>query len=506
MLKSTMLDSALLRDIDLKHELALLTGRWFSALDPAEQAAWFAQVRGIDEGDPEESEADRSARHGYWRFQCLHWVKDQLSGDEQRFYDAMLREHGGPELADLNFRTSAGWGHDSPIPLDELEGRPLEEVVEKIRTWKPTDGTGFTYPDIDGLADVFGTYLARDVEAHSSKAELLTGLAPIFAGKFLSRMADAAKERRTIDVDAVLRLCNWVVQQPVESESPAESRRRGRSWRDNWRMARSEAGRFVEYVCTARSDGKATYALEGRREPVWEVVKALCADDPTSNIVENTTERDPRLYDYLHLGINSARGSAVEAALEYARWIAVQLMVRDGDRDVAPGGLGIVPEVRALLDDELRPARRSNEVMAVIGSRINLLHWMDSAWTRAHAHRLFDLESIERERLAEGGWAAWNAFLVWVSVYLPQRNNPVVPELRAQVEFYGTPSAFGIEDGKVSKLFIERCRTDLLAKLRGRKSERSVMLYCYDRGVDLDELRRDEAARALYRAVLDELN
>lgn len=94
----------------------------------------------------------------------------------------------------------------------------------------------------------------------------------------------------------------------------------------------------------------------------------------------------------------------------------------------------------------------------------------------------------------------------WMGVYTPQRTDPVRPEVRADVKFFRDPSEYGINQGRISKLSIHARTTDLMQQIMGRPAEKIEVLYNYDRGLDVDRLSRSRESRALFSAVLEELN
>lgn len=94
----------------------------------------------------------------------------------------------------------------------------------------------------------------------------------------------------------------------------------------------------------------------------------------------------------------------------------------------------------------------------------------------------------------------------WMEIYMPERRDAHRPEIRASVKFYAEPSKHGIDQGRISKLTIQRCYTDLIAKVRGEPFEDIEIQYNYDRGEDVSELASNSEAEALYQAVLRELN
>lgn len=131
------------------------------------------------------------------------------------------------------------------------------------------------------------------------------------------------------------------------------------------------------------------------------------------------------------------------------------------------------------------------------GSRESLEAWKAYKRTKAHAF-------VER-----GYSVSWYPDgHGWMSVYLPERHHAGTPEIRAEAKFYSEPSQFGIEGGKISKLSILTTKTDVLLDVLslGKQGTRTETLYNYDRGLEVDHLHTNPQARALYDAILEELN
>lgn len=420
--RAAILDCELFGNHRFKHEYAMLVGRRLNLLSPEEKRAWFGWVdagpdlSGFNESvkkgiGRDANEEDRKSRIRYWQFEKLHCVRDYLEQDRRDFYEQMLAEHGEPNLADLNVAFSSGWGTPSPMTVEELSGMTFQEAVEAVSSWKP-ERRGFMTPDIEGLSSTFEQYVGSKPGEFSPQADVLVGCPAIYVRGFITQMGQAVTADREIDIDAVLRLCKWVVGRPIAERTPLESERDAFVDKD-WQSVRHEITRFVENACKVNSDGRPKYVLEKYREPLWALLELLCRDPHGSYIVRDVSLEDPRIHEYLLLGINSPRGKAVDAALEYVRWVANQLKHVDGDREVVPGGFGAMPEFRQMLEWQFAPENRSVEVLSVIGSQIGLINWVDNQWLAGIADRLFDLQGVEREPPESCGWAAWNAFLVW---------------------------------------------------------------------------------------------
>ncbi len=404
----TILNRHLFEDHRVIHEYAQLVSQQLPNIHSADRDEWYRWVdEGPDMSDFDESvrqnlrreptDTDRQSRIAYWKLQKLYWVRDVIDGRRREFYEGMLAEHGTPEMADLNIRTSVGRGEQSPTTVEQLMATTFEEALEHVASWRPSDAFG---PSSGGLMLTFGDYVSRNPEEFSRKAQSLKERAPSVVSSYLRQMTAAVKAGRGIDLLAVLDLCEWVVGRPID---------------EKWQAARDEISALIETACQATGENnKPRFELDEFRKPFWTLVRALCSDRSRSYIARDTSSDDLRVHDYLDLGLNSPRGKAVGAGLDFARWVALHLIGDGGTRDAVPGGILAIQELQELVEGQIDPQNRSLEAMAIIGSRIGVINWIDARWLDLNADRLFDLECVEENPADAFGWAAWNAFLVWV--------------------------------------------------------------------------------------------
>ena len=424
----TILNRELFDDYQYKHEYAMLAGRRLGLLSPEQRNEWFAWIdAGPDMSDFEQSmkslgravptEDDRRNWINHWQLEKLHWVRDWLTGAQQDYYKRMLAEFGEPELADMHVHVSSGFtGDDTPITVEELTAMTFEQVVHAVSSWRP-ERSRFTGPSIEGLGLAFQEYVAKNPEEFSAHARILVDQPANFIRHFIRQMAEAIKAGRPINVSAVLDLCDWVVERPIDERTTARQEYE-RLVDQNWQWTRDEISRFIQQVCAARTEDVPRYSLDSFRQRMRHLIASLCQDTAQSYILHDTGRDDPRLHDYLGFAINSPRGKAVEAALEYARWVANHIKKSEGKQETIPGGFTGMPEVREMLEWQIAPENRTSEALAVIGSRIGLVFWIDKEWLAQNGARLFRLEDIERGPGLAHGWAAWNAFLVWVRPHI----------------------------------------------------------------------------------------
>ena len=96
-------------------------------------------------------------------------------------------------------------------------------------------------------------------------------------------MAEAIKTGREIDLPAVLELCRWVLERPLEERTTPEQEHRGLVDED-WQWTRDTISRLVVNICKATADDTPKYPLDGLREPIWQLVSVLCRDRAKSYI------------------------------------------------------------------------------------------------------------------------------------------------------------------------------------------------------------------------------
>jgi hypothetical protein len=424
-----MMNRSMLEDHECKHEYAMLVGRRFPMLSPPDRDTWLGWVEaGPDMSRFEEcfkagagrepTETDRLDRICNWQFNRLHWIRNHLDAKWQAFYQQMLSKFGEPLLADLNSYHSCGWGCKSPFTVEELSNLRFEEVLARVDAWQP--GQTRTFPDgpqREGLAGTFGQYVASKVEEFAAQAVMLKGRQPIYVRTFIDKMTDAAKAEN-IDIGAVLRLCTWVVEQPIGQDANDDRA----SWDmvdRNWRYTRDSICKFLQTICGRGAEEGQEHALVDFREAIIALLERLTHDPAKSYCVDETERKNPEVYDFVDAAINSPRGKAVEALIAYVRWMAKHVQREEAGRMVVRNGFADMPEVKKMLEWQIAVENATFESFAVIGTYIGLLYWIDQSWVEENIPTVFDLVTIERDPMHSHGWAAWNAFLVWGHTSLP---------------------------------------------------------------------------------------
>ncbi len=397
--KAAILNPVFFKKCEYKHEYAKLVESRFSLLDENERQEWFSLVEnGPDAGylkDPGSSDSEELAfkKKRYWKYGKLHWAREYLNGSHKTVYEAMEKEFGNLLLPDLNIRSYSGMV-GSPIASETLSKLSFKEAVKTVAEWQPS---GHSLSGIEELAGAFQEYASGQPEDFSKQAKELIGRPAIFSAKFISAMCHAVKSGREIDIGAVLDLCQWAIS-CFDGDADTEADK-------YWNWARSEIALFIKAVCQAAENNFPKYSLLECRSRLWEMISCLCRMKEDAVFLTDSGS-DPRSEDYIQIGINSLKGQAMEASLEYARWIFNHFKQQGTNADGAE-----LAEVLKLLETHMSAEDRTPGEMAMIGSNIHLLYALDKAWLKEHAGSIFPLGSAGSSSIPSE-WAAWNAFLL----------------------------------------------------------------------------------------------
>jgi hypothetical protein len=213
----------------------------------------------------------------------------------------------------------------------------------------------------------------------------------------ISGLVEAARSRRAFDWQALLVLSAWVVLQPTEVEPTDKDGSRA----DPWAGARSDTARLLD-------QGFQTEPKElpyEHRAEVWSILEQLTRDpNPTPQHEATFLASNSSPYD---LAINTTRGTAIEAAIQYGLW--VRRNAGESYRD-----LGTMPELRSVLVRHLDPAiDPSIAVRSVYGRWLPWLHLLDMPWTSAHLRQILPEGPGELDLRQ----AAWTAYILYCHPY-----------------------------------------------------------------------------------------
>jgi hypothetical protein len=208
-----------------------------------------------------------------------------------------------------------------------------------------------------------------------------------------------------------LALAEDAISHPFEpdEEVPHEARDPG------WRWCRRE----VASLMRTGFEDRANRIPFSHRKRAWSVVARLLDDPKPSPEHERRYGGDNM--DWLTLSLNTNRGAAMHAVIQYALWVHRELDAGDN----MSVGFASMPEVRDALDAHLDPnVDPSMAVHAVYGRWLPWLLLLDSAWVQDRHEALFP-----REPLGSYRDVVWASYISWCPPY-----NAVFSALQVEYE------------------------------------------------------------------------
>jgi hypothetical protein len=210
--------------------------------------------------------------------------------------------------------------------------------------------------------------------------------------------------------EQIIGLCAWVVNQGTTIPGRTTGRL---PWDLDWSLTRSEILNLLK-IALKSSANPIPFNL---REHVWSVLAPLTID-PDPNVQKETewlgvdrrdghrTDEEDSSYPG-DVAINSVRSEAISTVIDYAIWVKNNL--GRNFEDGQPERLGLMPEVREVLEHHLDPQNDPSIAVAYLyGRKLSKLQWIDAGWVRNNKNRIFPRDPASKERRA----AAWEGYLM----------------------------------------------------------------------------------------------
>ncbi len=297
---------------ELWHEYILLAKEKFSRLQPEQQNIildWIDESPSIEaikknaqEWDGQILTDEQAEKRIKWRkLKLLEPLREVLPPLWKKLYDDSTAELGTPEhteyvMPPIQFRM----GYGSPQSTDDLRSMSVDEVVAFLAEWKP-DGSDPLGASPKGLGRELTRLVASDPEHFVAHAEAFQNLYPTYVRAFITGIKEALNQSAVFSLAPVLRLCNWVLKQPIEIAGRAKAFQQDSSWP----ATRSE---IADLIGTGLKSETRKIPLKLRSE-VLELIKELSSDpEPTPEYEEKYGGDN---MDPLTLSMNTVRGEAM---------------------------------------------------------------------------------------------------------------------------------------------------------------------------------------------------
>jgi hypothetical protein len=416
MAAARLISVELFEEIRARHEYVLLISRHFSTLRPQDKQIIQDFIRNgpdlqrfrereLARTGKDPSEVDLTTYQKRWQWERLAWIRSELSGEMQERYDSLVREFGDPPVPHSPIHgPSFSWvGPTSPKTDKELREMPLADLAEFLRSWQPSMTR--MEPTPEGLGRILSSVVKEDCEGFAQQALAFKNLDPTYVRALFSGLEESLKAGSSFSWLPVLKLANWVLEQPRE----IPGRQSGSLDIDpDWGWARKSIASLL---------GQGFGVIPGTisfefRSLAWGVLLPLTSDpDPSP---EDEKRLGPPNMDPATLSINTTRGEAMHAVIQYALWVQRDLKGPSEEEKKEVCDFDAMPEVRQVLEQHLDPQREpSLAIHAVYGQWFPWLVLLDQAWASQHVEKVFPSDDSSRDLR----YAAWGTYIIFCPPY-----------------------------------------------------------------------------------------
>lgn len=458
-----LIDHTLFEDAAFRHEYAQLARAGFSVLSSNQQAVVFSWLENgpdieaykasvLDNTGRDATNDEIQAHIKFWQRDRLEQFKEHLTGDWQQRYEALVSELGEPEHPDFSSYSTSWVGPTSPKTSGELKQMSVEEIVHFLKEWIAPERQMDHSPE--GLGRALASAISEDPVRFAENANLFKDLYPTYVRALFDGFREIPKSKSEIPWEPILDLSKWVVNQQREIQG------RKTEYSDidpGWVWARKSIANLL-------SNGLKNVTGEIQlkyRSSVWDVLLILTEDPDPSEEKYGEGHMDPST-----LSINTVRGEAMHAVMNYGLWIVRH--TSNGQSST----LELMPEVQNVLDKHLdTDIDPSLAIRSVYAQWFPWLTLMDTAWASQAKEKIFSSDSAQY-------WdAAWKTYVTFCQPY-----DDVLPVLREQY-------AFAVEKiGKPSTIEIDMANAD-------QRLTEHLMIYFWRGKLDID----DSLIQSFYR-------
>jgi hypothetical protein len=329
--------------------------------------------------------ADIDQYRDEWQFEKLGFIEASLSGEWRERYDRLLTKFGRPRRPpEFRFWSTSWVGPTSPVGKDALAALTDDDLIVFLTSWRSPGGD--MSPSPGGLSRELTSLVTEQPTRFSVLAQKLAGLSPMYIAASLRGFVEALRKGFKIEWLSVLTLCAWALDQ---EDMPAAPDIQG-----EWSVVREEATYLLQEGFSQKSgDRGVPFSL---RDQAWSVIECSVRDADPTPAREAKNDGDP-----YGTAINSARGTALIAAVGYGLWVR-----RNLDREAPGAGLAEMPELRSVLEEHLDLRRDSSmAIRSVYGRHFPQLAYLDRAWVSGHTEQIFPRDrSLESFRKTAWDW------------------------------------------------------------------------------------------------------
>lgn len=420
-IESVLNNKEYFNDNSIRHEFVLLLKTFFPKLSKEIQNFIFDLIY---KGPGEEfykriekyqerqfTEKERIKEQEKWKLPRYFWINNSLIGKYKEEYDELIKKYGEPKNSEF-ISFGASWvGPTSPKTSEELINMTPTGLIDFLNQWKYKDE--IFAPTPEGLSRSMIEVIKNKPAPYMDFALEFKGLNPTYVRSLISGVAESNNLSSSLNWQAILNLCSWVVLQQDETIKSGEKK-----WDEDpdWGWTRKSVADLLNSIFQKNI---LPYSFKDKS---WEVLKILTDDpEPSTDYEEEYggTNMDPST-----LSINTVRGKAMHALIQYALWIRRYHEKLPDAKKFKNNGFIEMPEVKEVLEKHLDPSLDpSLAIRSIYGRWLPWIALLDEKWLVKNLSLIFP--SQENKSLLRD--AAWESYIVFCRPF-----NNILPILSSQ--------------------------------------------------------------------------
>lgn len=399
---------------NLKREYLPLLGATFEKLSKEGQTEILKYINEGPVFTKHEGTTDERIERirAHWKSSYLVPIKDFLLEEEKVDYKKNIDKYGESVGTFDDDDVITTWsGNQSPISSEELSKLNGKETLNYLADYKTPDDP-FAHSSSSGLGMIFAGLVAENPEKYVSVTNLFfeKNIRPIFFYHLINGLKDSLKKHKCFDWQTIIGLCHKVIIENKYESKPANEDEQ------DWNSVRQTVADFLGNALGGKSC-EIPISLKGK---VWEILLNL-SEDPKPTLEDELRDGEGGL-DPMTLAINTTRGEAIGAVINYGLWIARNLT----DKTIQ---IKMPPEVTELLNKHLDINKDSSlAIRSVYGWRLPNLFYLNKPWVEANKNKIFSKDSPNYLLAAWEGYLA-NGIITELFSILKEKYIEFIPHL-----------------------------------------------------------------------------
>lgn len=370
------------------HEYSLLVNAHFHRASPNSKMEYFKVVDNQDKSEDKYIDS--------WRVRLTGLISEELTPEQKEKYAALLKQAAQLEEPYFtSYSSGVSWvGPDSPKTEADLENKPIDFVLEIVRSWEPS-GDQFFGPSHSGFGMVLRSVVTKEGEKYSAAAPefLKKDTRPVYIYNLFSGLIESLKTETKLDWKGILDLATTIISRAKDNTLPKFENENKDRLETDWDGVMQELARLI--VRGLDSNGIPL----SERERVWSIIEHVAENpDPTPEHEEKYGANNSDPYT---MSINTVRGGALHAVFAYIFWFNRE------EKNIQESWKANIPdEAKGLLELHLDPAYDPSLAVRSVYGRF--FPWMLSygdEWAKELIPIVFPTDNTDMR------YAAWETYL-----------------------------------------------------------------------------------------------